>query len=307
MLENDFLKSQLNPNDLYNQFFNVDLLNPDFYFIFKKDIFDLFVENPNIRFENSILWKINVFATWKYLNRIEPDDVLNYVPEQVLTAARLGYNVFDYFIYYLNSNKIITPEILKEFYGEFRRMFFDLDEKINDNLSLKDLIKEMNFLTQKDKNSPEFLALKNKIKESLNKDLEKDPVYNYFPFYQDDGTDGLLDLIQLFATTGPEQILEKLEEVLFIKANGVKPQDLDLKLNSEIKKEVIEKKPVSTPTYSQIKSKILQFFPKDEAGDIVDIEGVFEVLEKTADKYGDPKIKELYYYNEATGKFEWGL
>jgi len=61
------------------------------------------------------------------------------------------------------------------------------------------------------------------------------------------------------------------------------------------------------PTYSQIKSKILQFFPKDENGEIIDIEGVFEVLEKTANKYNDEKIKELYYYDEATGKFEWSV
>lgn len=64
---------------------------------------------------------------------------------------------------------------------------------------------------------------------------------------------------------------------------------------------------INKPSYPEIKSKILQFFPKDENGEIVDNEGVFEVLEKTAMKYNDEKIKEIYYYNEETGKFEWSV
>ena len=78
-----------------------------------------------------------------------------------------------------------------------------------------------------------------------------------------------------------------------------------VKISQKITKE--EQKITTTPTHAEIKSKILQFFPKDESGEIIDTEGVFEVLEKTANKYNDEKIKELYYYDEATGKFEWSV
>ncbi len=61
------------------------------------------------------------------------------------------------------------------------------------------------------------------------------------------------------------------------------------------------------PTYAEIRAKVDSVFPKDKSGVYKDLDGVLMALEKAADKYNDPKIAELYYFDEASGAFTWNV
>lgn len=61
------------------------------------------------------------------------------------------------------------------------------------------------------------------------------------------------------------------------------------------------------PSYTEIKNKIDSAFAKDAQGDYQDIDGVMEALQKAADKYNDPKISELLFWDEGKGKFGWNV
>ena len=58
-------------------------------------------------------------------------------------------------------------------------------------------------------------------------------------------------------------------------------------------------------THEQIKEMIESRFNKNENGEFTNAEGVFTLLGALAAEYDDPKILELYYYDEKEGKFKF--
>ncbi len=61
------------------------------------------------------------------------------------------------------------------------------------------------------------------------------------------------------------------------------------------------------PSYSEIYQKIDAVFEKDTNGNYEDLDSVMMALEKASKKYNDPKIAELYYFDEESGKFKWNI
>ena len=57
----------------------------------------------------------------------------------------------------------------------------------------------------------------------------------------------------------------------------------------------------------QVKSQIESQFKKDADGNFIDIEGVMAKLNELAEKYNDPKIAEMYYFDEKENKFKWNI
>lgn len=62
---------------------------------------------------------------------------------------------------------------------------------------------------------------------------------------------------------------------------------------------------VVKPSYADIRAKIDSAFKKDGAGNYLDLDGVMDALQKAAEKYNDPRIAEMLYWDEATNKFKW--
>jgi hypothetical protein len=64
--------------------------------------------------------------------------------------------------------------------------------------------------------------------------------------------------------------------------------------------------PVSKrPSNTEIKTRIEQKYPTAPSGEITNFEEVTSLLATIAEKYHDPSIEELCYYNEQDGKFYW--
>jgi hypothetical protein len=61
------------------------------------------------------------------------------------------------------------------------------------------------------------------------------------------------------------------------------------------------------PTHAEIRAKIDAAFEADADGQYEDLDNVLAALEKAALKYNDPKISELYYFDESSGKFKWSV
>lgn len=61
------------------------------------------------------------------------------------------------------------------------------------------------------------------------------------------------------------------------------------------------------PTHAEIRAKIDAAFEADKDGQYADLDHVLSALEKAAEKYHEPKIAELYYFDEASGKFKWSV
>jgi hypothetical protein len=54
-----------------------------------------------------------------------------------------------------------------------------------------------------------------------------------------------------------------------------------------------------------VKSDVEDEVQKDDKGQFVNLEEVFGKLDRLAEENNDDRIRDLFYYNEKTGKFEW--
>jgi hypothetical protein len=63
--------------------------------------------------------------------------------------------------------------------------------------------------------------------------------------------------------------------------------------------------PQVRPTTAQIKSEIESQFKKDDKGNFEDIETVLAMLSTLSEKYNDPKIADMMYFDEKENKFKW--
>ena len=88
-------------------------------------------------------------------------------------------------------------------------------------------------------------------------------------------------------------------------AEPPKPPEPIKKEEAKEKTAVSPKKELPKPSAAEIKKMIETQFKKGADGQFEDIESVFAKLNELAKKYNDPKINELVYYDEKTGKFKW--
>jgi len=162
-----------------------------------------------------------------------------------------------------------------------------------------------------------FLKIKNAVYSNEEEFIFEDTVYDFPYILKRFEEDNLMkdENLRKALSFNREKMLKLID---FLNLLKIEDKDVLIMLNKflnrspKVKNEaennkVLTEPKLTAPSYAEIKAKILQFFPKDEQGEIIDTEGVFEVLEKTAAKYGDDKIKEMYYYNEETEKFEWSV
>ena len=263
--------------------------------------FDLFNDISKDDFKKYCLyWPIFVRTTWFDFNKIDRNLVLKLITNQIFAAFMMGVDVKDAVLRYAQLEFLVEDERLN-FFKQFKELMFSSDfvwTKIDGKeVVLKELIKEYD--GQKNKKQVENL-----ISKIIDQEI---PAFEM--------------IIKMFYID--KEIIFKNIEKFLVMMNEIKEENFiqycdeynnPLTREKNITEETSEKPlakpeptPMAPPSYTEIKNKIIQFFPKDENGEIIDTEGVFEVLEKTANKYNDEKIKELYYFDEATGKFEWSV
>ena len=74
-----------------------------------------------------------------------------------------------------------------------------------------------------------------------------------------------------------------------------------------LERKVSNKKVVVQNNYQDIKKDIEQKFKTNASGEFIDLDKVFLELKNKAEEYNDPKILEIYYWDEKEGKFKWSI
>lgn len=274
--------------------------------------FDLFMgKDPEIFKKYCLYWPLYVYASWFNLNEINRIYIYNIIAGQIFGAFMSGVDVKDKILYYAQL-EFLTETERKDFFVKFKKIILDpvfvwtkIDGK---EVVFRDLIKE--YGDQKIKKQ----ALEKIEKIIVQEETAFKKIIERFAIEKKEIGENIEKFLTMMNEINDENFIEYCEKYtnppIVVEQPNIelsKEETIKTIKNIEVPKEKTEIKTMNPPSYTQIKEKILQFFPKDETGEIIDTEGVFEVLEKTADKYGDPKIKELYYYNEATEKFEWSV
>lgn len=273
------------------------------------------------------------YLTWKRINLLSNDDLVKVaIGRQSVMALLLDFDVqadfFDYLIFRCPGEED-QIQVYKEVKNAFLKSEAYLGKFQNKDYTLQDLFVEVNKLSASNKTSIDKAAVFEKVtkilfpkdNELFNKYITADPT---------SVVNRLISFIDFLNTTKDEDIpsvlvrnnLEiekeinskiKLNQTKMIKPAEEKEKSVAIDApQALIKPSAIAKKSdqdkVITPrklSYVEIKNRIENSFKKDQTGSFLNISAVLSELQKISALQGDPKIKDLYIFNEKRGAFEW--
>lgn len=249
-------------------------------------------------------WEWYVYSAWKLLTRFDREKVLWLVQNQMVDAIRLGYHVQNRLLMFM-SHGAFDPDQLKKFFTETKRTVSQSDLIVGQdgqkNVTLSDVYKELNSINDAF-DSLKYSEFKIKIGKLL---AAKVPEHDYAYIRPDSMLLNFLDFLHFLQAASEETIVaavdaytqpllyEKIERGEFVlPADGTVPS-------------LGEPVLLRPEKFLEVKDTLLKNFETDETGQFKDIEGVMDLLEKTAEVFGDPRIRDVYVFNENTGNFEW--
>lgn len=308
------LENKLTPEGIVeiDKKFDEFLVSPADKEIFLETVSEKIQVDEEAQFEDLASYqRWYTFLVWQRLSGYKAEEFIKIFSNYFHIALLLGNDVwFDLLLFLLPSvNDLVEKvDIYKNTKQSLQKSKAIIAKMGNKNYTFSDILE---ICKDKIKDNDDVEGLKIILRPIIFCP-EIDALDKYYVFDREKILENYIKFIKNILVVEKEEILKAIDKEFHPEfANDLKTVE---EYNILVEEEKIKKSPetkinqkIEKPSYAEIKAKILQFFPKDENGEITDIEGVFEVLEKTADKYNDEKIKELYYYNEATEKFEWGI
>jgi hypothetical protein len=266
----------------------------------------------------------------------------NFVPlaveRQIFEAFLAGFDVWNKIIWYFYS-KCIEDDDYRTLYIQTKDAFVNSDAIIGEwqgeYYRIADAVKEKSLLRSMGNDSMRLAEYMNKLRKMMA--FEDKFAERFYATTADEVLRDLNDLIDFFLDTEPEDMQALVDMTVNPEAYGLRRAAQDENVNERpmVAKPVaktpvasppapITPKPVQTPppinktekimpstpvkpTPVEIRAKIDASFEKDEQGNYKDMDGVFIVLGRAAAKYNDPKISELYYFDENSGEFKWNV
>lgn len=253
------------------------------------------------------------------------------IKKQIVEALFLNFDVFLKIVWYFN-HKCIRIDDYRSLFIQTKDAFLQSGAIIGyweeKKYTIYDAVQEMKLIRSKGRDSIEMAQFIEKIRKIIN--LDNDEFANeFFMAESNDFYTGLINLIEFYLETKPEEMaikvlkytrpdIENVEEYIAdISAfeKSLPPTEKPLLPKSMVILSNYEPKSVkepdaiklAKPSYSEISQKIDAVFEKDADGNYEDLDSVMMALEKASKKYNDPKIAELYYFDEQAGKFKWNI
>jgi len=310
----DFQKPhQLTPEELFDAQldFSVLLEDPVHLEEVYQSLHNFFSE---VKFDPKIVgqyyhtyWSWYVQATWRLNLSIPVDTFVEHLAYQLPKAFSLGIAVEDEFLYFLFRKfpiQVYCAPVYENMRQKILQSSFPLHPNFNNSFTIKDVAIQYKKLNEGQIDSLQLAAFLAKVGEQLFlnfsdrqiEDVEKNALTKDF----------LSFLLFLQKDVDITEVVTKYI-IDLTAANLPKPNPAILEAE---KKEETPSTPITSPEVSslsleEIKKMVDTQFQKDETGQYQDLEGVFGLLDELAEKYNDPKIKELLYFDENTGGFVW--
>jgi hypothetical protein len=290
-------------------------------------------------------WRWYTELTWDRLNGLSEQILVNIaIGQQVPTALLLGINVWQDLMRYFLANNYLENNV-ESLYIKVKKSFQESKVTVGvwkgSDITVADLVKEAKEINKRNDSLAEA-EFENKLKQIM---LSNDwLVQEYAAEDSDDAAGAFIELIAFFETFTEENIWFVVDSFInpekYQNGAGEVPSAAPKPAASErpvsksvpttppkpvISSETISKPPVLKPTVStkptlqetrvvepqvrpttaQIKSEIESQFKKDDKGNFEDIETVLAMLSTLSEKYNDPKIADMMYFDEKENKFKW--
>jgi hypothetical protein len=324
-----------NFEELFKNFFETDC-----YDVFKREIARLelatfFADKKYQEIQSYVktYWPIYIYSIWFNPLSIDPQFLIENLPKHLREMTRLGFNIMDKLLEYASVRLTLEPEV-KSFFAKIQEELKKSNWPIgklpnNTEYTIADCINELKLLESMADNSMKYAEFYEKLSRMIFPHGLEEEVYKrgYVDVSIHTALEGLTYSLLSLTQASPDDFYEFVDEYAHPEIydpdygkNIVNTTSVDAKIKAEKTVNLIEKEkemPVvsatssvsapAKPSYAEISQKIDAVFEKDADGNYEDLDSVMMALEKAAKKYNDPKIAELYYFDEQAGKFKWGV
>lgn len=274
-------------------------------------------------------WRWYVWLTWDRLNSLSKDELVNIAfGNQLPMALLIGVDVWRSLMWYFATNNYLEDDV-DSIYIKVKKSFLESGAVVGSwkggNVTVAELVTEIRAVSKRN-NSLEQAEFESKLKQIM---FPNDPlVQKYATEDSDEAVRRFVDLVVFFDTVNEKDIWRVVDNFLNPeKYQNVVPGEAVVALTPALevtqtpimvqpapqpsvtppKKEEVKSTPPLVPlappkpTPAQIKSQIEKEFSAE------DVEGMMGKLNEMAEKNNDPKIAEMYYFDETENKFKWNV
>jgi hypothetical protein len=239
-------------------------------------------------------WFIYTDFTWGTLRAKDREFFVNIaISRQIPMAVMTGSDVLREIMLYLDF-RAIDNEDCQSLFSKAKTAFLNSSAYIgkidNQDFTVADLVKKIKYFNSVSDNS----LAEAKFRDDLQRAIypkEQNFLYKYFQEDKELTVTSLLNLVDFFLGVEPDKIWYIVEAYV----------------NPDLMKESPETASNSKLNYAEIKQQMENKYKKDAEGNFQELEKVLIELNDLAEKYTDPKIAELYYFDEVSGKFVWNI
>ncbi len=241
--------------------------------------------------------------TWRRLNQLSLEDVAGIAfGRQIPTALRLDFDVWQELVLYLNS--LVDPQAIESAYSKIQESFFASTATISlvkqSPVTVLQSISDLRIINKENTDSLRSAELFSKIKPAF---TEIEPgTEAYWLVTPEVFFDRFAGLVNFFLGVEPKDVWFVVDGFMNPERYAEKPLSTE---KEEIAKTVVEQPQAAQVNYADIKNMIEARFTRDVSGEFTNLDGVLALLDSLATDQGDDQIRELYYFDEGTGKFQW--
>lgn len=300
--------------DFWNQAQESPEANEEMY----KELFDFFANQPAPLIYNEhypSYWRWFTQMTWARSGNFETSVFASQImAKQVPIALALGYDVWDALIWHLHFRTPFSDDMASA-YTLFREAFFGSDAVLGlykgQLVAVKDLIPEIEKINRPGVDSLETAETMSKIQTCFATYSDRPELLNYF-VKPEKSTDMFVGLVNFFLGVKPDRVLYVVDGYVH-ESSSVADTNAAAAV-AETETAVAESVPIEAPVeevqapkvnYADVKNMIEARFTRDASGEFTNLDGVLALLDSLATDQGDDRIRELYYFDEGTGKFQW--
>lgn len=328
MINNMFItKLELNNQEIEQketefQDFVSDIEKADSVFRELKVFFDSLSLDESIKKYGITYWRWYVWLTWDRLNSLSKEDLIKVFANQVPAALALDFDVSKILIRYFIANTLFeggTDSLYVKLKNAFQQSQAIVGVWKGKDVRVVELVKEIKLVSERN-DSLEQAEFESKVNQIM---FPNDPLIDEYVLVDfDEAVQRLIDLTVFFdqVDEGSIELVVNnfLNSLKFPDASLAEKESLsnnqNLEESGEIKEwakeqegkpELVETKIIKISTPQEIKLQIEKEFKKDREGNFEDIDAVMRKLEEFVEKYNDPKIADLLYFDEEENRFKW--
>lgn len=281
--------------------------------------------NPNTDWEyrwSYFRWYTDL--TWLRFGKLTEEEILKMAfGRQVPTALWSEIDVWQDLMFYFDD--LVDPELVESAYGKIRQAFFASEAVVgmwqNKMVTVAELVKDIKIINQPNADTLRSAEILSKIKQIFTQSNNE----KYALASVDWVVDRFVGLVNFFLGVepkgawvvadhfvNPEKYEESDEDSTDVETTiDVPTEQTESEPVNSVPPEVETVVPVEEPPaapamgYADIKNMVEARFTHDATGEFTNLDGVLALLETLANDQGDDQIRELYYFDEGAGKFQW--